>query len=66
MREILYVWRESVRNSVQARDSLSKRESWKPCLYFAMLKPLNPALTFRGDNRRISQTDGILLGDNDR
>ena len=27
MREILHVWRESVRNSVQAGDSRSMRES---------------------------------------
>ena len=30
MREILHAWRESGRNSVQAGDSLSMRESWKP------------------------------------
>ena len=31
MREILHACRESGRNSVQAGDSLSMRESWKPC-----------------------------------
>ena len=31
MQEILHSWRESGRNSVQAGDSLSMRESWKPC-----------------------------------
>ena len=31
MREILHAWRESGRNSDQAGDSLSMRESWKPC-----------------------------------
>ena len=42
MREILHACRESGRNSVQAGDSLSMRESWKPCytgypdLYFCM------------------------------
>ena len=28
---MLHAWRESGRNSVQAWDSLSMRESWKPC-----------------------------------
>ena len=32
MREILHSCRESGRNSVQAGDSLSMRESWKPCV----------------------------------
>ena len=31
MWEILHACRESGRNSVQAGDSLSMRESWKPC-----------------------------------
>ena len=31
MQEILHAWREIGRNSVQAGDSLSMRESWKPC-----------------------------------
>ena len=30
MREILYAWRERGRNSVQAGDFLSMRESWQP------------------------------------
>ena len=34
MREILHAWRESGRNSVQAGDSLSMRESWKPCFLY--------------------------------
>ena len=33
IREILHAWRESRRNSVQAGDSLSMREGWKPCLW---------------------------------
>ena len=32
MSEILHAWRESGRNSVQAGDSLSMRESWKLCI----------------------------------
>ena len=32
MWEILHACRESGRNSVQAGDSLSMRESWKPCI----------------------------------
>ena len=32
MWEILHAYRESGRNSVQAGDSLSMRESWKPCV----------------------------------
>ena len=32
MWEILHAWRETGRNSVQAEDSLSMRESWKPCV----------------------------------
>ena len=32
MWEILHACRESGRNSVQAGDSLSMRESWKPCV----------------------------------
>ena len=32
VREILHAWRESGRNSAQAGDSLSMRESWKPCV----------------------------------
>ena len=31
MQEILHAWRESGRNGVLAGDSLSMRESWKPC-----------------------------------
>ena len=31
MWEILHAWRESGRNSAQPGDSLSMRESWKPC-----------------------------------
>ena len=38
MREILHACRESGRNSVQAGDSLSMRESWKPC--FTPLKSM--------------------------
>ena len=34
MWEILHACRESGRNSVQAGDSLSMRESWKPCIIF--------------------------------
>ena len=33
MWEILYACQESGRNTVQAGDSLSMRESWKPCYY---------------------------------
>ena len=33
MREILYAWCESVRNSVQAWDSRWMCESWPPCSY---------------------------------
>ena len=32
MWEILHACRESGRNSVQAGDSLSMRERWKPCI----------------------------------
>ena len=32
MRNILHAWHESVRNSVQAWESRSMRESWQPCL----------------------------------
>ena len=32
VREILHAWRESGRNSARAGDSLSMRESWKPCI----------------------------------
>ena len=38
MWEILRAWRESGRNSVQAGDSLSMRESWKPCLCHCLLQ----------------------------
>ena len=31
MQEILHAWRESGRNSVLPEESLSMRESWKPC-----------------------------------
>ena len=33
MWEILHACRDSGRNSVQAGDSLSMRESWKPCIH---------------------------------
>ena len=29
----IYAWRERVRNSVQAWDSRSMRESWQPCIF---------------------------------
>ena len=48
MWEILHACRETGRNGVQAGDSLSMRESWKPCLRFILVIRLNEVLLMFG------------------
>ena len=46
MWEILHAYRERGRNSVPGGDSLTMRESWKPCIMqieFGIYKRLTPA-----------------------
>ena len=60
MWEILHACRESGRNSVQAGDSLSMRESWKPCAYSRVIQFICPNL-----NCKIEDIGGLTtsLGD---
>ena len=51
IQEILHAWQESGRNNVQAGDSLSMRESWKPCIHRSLISLNSSAKLGKGKDR---------------